>query len=384
MHCEECTNRKICSAPEKYNIAGCTAGHPEQEDLKVKENRRRVEYGAYFREKESRKYKLFGIGRSPEVAKKVGMKKVQMALPGKYDKTDSIIMQRTVVEIFDDWKLVEDDDTGKPEENSIVYFLKRKDKNGKKVYVPGKVCRYVLRGNEKILVVKESRSEKCGDEFQCGDTSRMNRKRKAIEDIYCFPASEIGKTIFSDDELNKIVDAMFAEDDDCHGDAAKDQCGLDCMNNDEKNVSGTDDISADTSENARIDDPTHGEENAETENVCTNVKRAEKDNSVGVDSPDVISYPEGVDSDIPSEPSEVEEVKRVSEAKAVIAKYMKEHGYKCSLGDLLRAYEKYKHGEYVSFSISPCMLACKDQLEILRSMTISALSEENKNHHDKL
>ena len=77
-------------------------------------------------------------------------------------------------------------------------------------------------------------------------------------------------------------------------------------------------------------------------------------------------------------------MKRVLEAKAVIVKYMKKHGYKCSLGDLLRAYEKYKHGDYVSFSISPCMLACKDQLEILRSMTVSALSEERKNHHDKL
>ena len=74
----------------------------------------------------------------------------------------------------------------------------------------------------------------------------------------------------------------------------------------------------------------------------------------------------------------MEEVKRVLEAKAAIVKYMKEHGYKCSLGDLLRAYEKYKHGEYVSFQISQCMLACKDQLEILRNMTVNAFEEEKK------
>ena len=301
---------------------------------------------------------MFGIGRSPEVAKKVGMKKVQMAIPGKYDDKDYIIMRRTVVEIFDDWKLEESNNDGenKPEENSIVYFLKERDGNSKKVYVPGKVCRYVLRGNEEFFVVKECRPEKCSSESPCNGMPHMSRKRKVIEDIYCFPTSEIGKTIFSDDELNKIVDAMFSEDDDGRGDAAT--AGA---NNDEL-----------------------GEKSTETDNVCADVKRAEEDSSAGVDNPDVISYPEGVDSDIPSEPSEVEELKRVSEAKAVITKYMKEHGYKCSLGDLLRAYEKYKHGEYVSFSISPCMLACKNQLEILKNMTVNTLSKENKNYHDKL
>lgn len=363
MHCKKSINRKICSAPEKYDIAGCTAGHPEQEDLKVKENRRRVEYGAYFREKETRKYELFGIGRSPETAKKAGIKKVQMARSGKYDEKDYIILRRTVVEVFDDWKFEtsDDDNVRKREENSIVYFLKGIDENGKKVYVPGKVYRYVLRRNEEFFVVKECRPEKCSSESPCNGMPHISRKRKVIEDIYCFPTSEIGKTIFSDDELNKIVDAMFAEDDSGHGDAA----GTECVAKDQTGLVGTDSAE-------------FGDKSAKTENVCTDVKHAEKDNSAGADNPGMISYPEGVDSDIPSEPSEVEEVKRVSEAKAVIVKYMKEHGYKCSLGDLLRAYEKYKHGEYVSFSISPCMLACKDQLEILRNMTVNAFEEEKK------
>lgn len=361
MHCKKCINRKICSAPEKYDIAGCTAGHPEQEDLKVKENHRRVEYGAYFREKETRKYKLFGIGRSPEVAKKVGMKKVQMALPGKYDEKDYIIMHRTVVEIFDDWQLVtsDDDNVDKPEENSIVYFLKERDGNGKKVYAPGKICRYVLRGNEEFFVVKECRTEKCNNRFLRNGASCMDSRREPIENIYCFPTSEIGKTIFSDAELNKIVNAMFAEDDDCH------VAGAECAAKNQNGLAGTNSTEL-------------GEKSAETDNVCVDAKHTRVDNFAGADNPGVISYPKGVDSDIPSEPSEVEEVKRVLEAKAVIVKYMKEHGYKCSLGDLLRAYEKYKHGEYVSFSISPCMLACKDQLEILRNMTVNAFEEEKK------
>lgn len=360
MYCKKCTNRKICSAPEKYDIAGCTAGHPEQEDLKIKENYSRIEYGAYFREKETRKYDLFGIGRSPEAAKKAGIKKVHMARPNKYDVKDYIILRRTVVEIFGDWELEanDNDNVDKLEENSIVYFLKERDKNGKKVYVPGKVCRYVLRGNEEFFVIKECQTEKCNNRF-LRNGACMTGKHEPIENIYCFPTFEIGKTIFSDAELNKIVDAMFAEDDDCHA------AGAECAAKDQNGLASTDSTEL-------------GEKSAETHNVCTDVKRMGTNNFAEADNPDVISYPEGVDSDIPSEPSEVEEVKRVLEAKAAIVKYMKEHGYKCSLGDLLRAYEKYKHGEYVSFQISQCMLACKDQLEILRNMTVNAFEEEKK------
>ena len=371
MHCEKCVNRKICSAPEKYDIAGCTAGYPEQEDLKIKENHSRIEYGAYFREKETRKYDLFGIGKSPEAAKKTGIKKVHMARPNKYDVKDYIILRRTVVEIFGDWELEEsdNDNKNKPEENSLVYFLKERDKSGKKIYVPGKVCRYVLRGNEEFFVVKECGTEKCNNGFLRNSASCMDSRREPIENIYCFPTSEIGKTIFSDAELNKIVDAMFAEDETgCKNVAA---AGTECAAKVQNRLAGTDSTEL-------------GEKSAETDNVCTDAKRMGTNNFAGADNPAVISYPEGVDSDIPSEPSEVEEVKRVLEAKARIAKYMKEHGYKCSLGDLLSAYEKCKHGDYVSFSISPCMLACKDQLEILRSVTASTLSEESKNHHDKL
>lgn len=127
MHCKKCTNRKICSAPEKYDIAGYTAGHPEQEDLKIKENHSRIEYGAYFREKETRKYDLFGIGRSPEAAKKAGIKKVHMARPGKYDEKDCIILRRTVVEIFGDWELEESDDNEKQTRGKLpCIFSERK------------------------------------------------------------------------------------------------------------------------------------------------------------------------------------------------------------------------------------------------------------------
>lgn len=307
MYCKKCTNRKICSAPEKYDIAGCTAGHPEQEDLKIKENYSRIEYGAYFREKETRKYDLFGIGRSPEAAKKAGIKKVHMARPNKYDVKDYIILRRTVVEIFGDWELEanDNDNVDKLEENSIVYFLKERDKNGKKVYVPGKVCRYVLRGNEEFFVIKECQTEKFGSESPYSGISRTRRKHKVIEDIYCFPTSEIGKTIFSDAELNKIVDAMFAEDETgCKNVAA---AGTECAAKDQNGLAGTDSTEL-------------GEKSTETHNVCTDAKRMGTNNFAGADNPDVISYPEGVDSDIPSKPSEVEEVKRVLEAKAAIEK----------------------------------------------------------------
>ena len=306
MHCKKCTNRKICSAPEKYDVAGCTTGYPEQEELKIKENHGHIEYGAYFREKETRKYDLFGIGRSPEAAKKAGIKKVHMARPNKYDVKDYIILRRTVVEIFGDWELEENDNDNKNklEENSLVYFLKERDKSGKKIYVPGKVCRYVLRGNEEFFVAKECGTEKCNNRF-LRNGACMTGKHEAIEEIYCFPTSEIGKTIFSEDELSKIVDAMFAEDETgCKNVAA---AGTECTAKDQNGLAGTDSTEL-------------GEKSAETDNVCTDAKRMGTNNFTEADNPDVISYPEGVDSDIPSEPSEVEEVKRVLEAKAAIKK----------------------------------------------------------------
>lgn len=104
MKCYECENRGICTAPVKFDMAGCTDGFPSAENSTVASSKFTTEFGMHYRDKDTGEYVLFAIAGTPYDAKNEGKRNLKLARPGRFDPEDSLLLQRKIIEEYEDWE----------------------------------------------------------------------------------------------------------------------------------------------------------------------------------------------------------------------------------------------------------------------------------------